>query len=82
MKNYTALIKVTRLHEIGFESSDAEQAIEDAKTIMAIERFDDNSHNHQEEKIVEVTEDKLSDHGEAKKGCFINYKHIWERTNR
>jgi len=74
MKNYTALIKVTRLHEIGFESSDPKQALEDAKAIIADEGFNDNSHIHQQLDIKKVVEDKSDNE------VVLKFRKIWERT--
>lgn len=76
MKNYTALIKVTRLHEIGFESSNSKQALEDAKAIIADESFNDNSHIHQQLDVKKVVEDKSDNE------VVLKFRQRWEKVHR
>ena len=74
MKNYKAIIKVTRLYEIGFESPDPKQAVVDAETITANESLGDGSHIDEQIEIKEVVEDKLTE------GLYNNFRQKWERV--
>ena len=73
MKNYKAKIKVTRLHEIGFDSPDSEQALKDAKAIIADESFNDNSQIDEQMEITEVAENKSGN------AIVLKFRNSWER---
>ena len=73
MQNYKAIIKITRLYEIGFDSPDPKQAVVDAETIIADEDFNDGSHIDEQMEIKEVTEDKSDNQ------LHNTFRHIWER---
>tara|TARA_Y100001951_G_scaffold85199_1_gene74995 strand:- start:899 stop:1132 length:234 start_codon:yes stop_codon:yes gene_type:complete len=76
MKNYKAIIKVTRLYEIGFDSPDPKQAVVDAETITANESLGDGSHIDEQIEIKEVAEDKTDN------DLPNAFRHIWERKNK
>jgi len=57
MKKYTARIKIVREYEIGFESTDLKQALEDAETIIKDEHFEDDFINEQKQ-IMDLKENE------------------------
>ena len=73
MKNYKAIIKVTRLYEIGYNSPNPKQAVVDAETITANEHLGSGSHIDEQIEIKEVAEDKTANE------LPNTFRHIWER---
>ena len=56
-KEYTAIVKVTREYEVGFESSNPKQALKDAETIIKDERFGDDFTDEQVQ-VLDIIEGK------------------------
>ena len=73
MKDYRATIKITRVHEIGFDSPNSKQALLDAKTIIEDEDFNDGSQIDEQMEIMEVVEDETAN------DLPNTFKHIWKK---
>ncbi|MBC8294497.1 MAG: hypothetical protein H8E55_01670 [Pelagibacterales bacterium] len=76
MQKYKAIIKVTRLYEITFDSSDPKQAAVDAETITSNESLGSGSHIDEQIEIKEITEDKTDSN------LPNAFRHVWERKDK